>query len=232
MAKLSPHSVRLEREYHITKRLYALPEGPRYVPHAIDFISLVQDGLSALIYVDIEPMDFLYFECDNKAGYYSIAKLPFHEPLWDQNPTVFSQESLVDLPTFLSFAIETCSALQFLHENGVIHGELRPTAFQCVSHRDPNHFPIISSKIWNFGGGSKSYEEFLLKSSRWKAFMNTDDEPAIKQNDFLAQNKLSNRVSNDFCSTREFQTSLIYVSPVSFKLPHSCCVHKSVKGLR
>lgn len=260
LAKISPHSVRLEREYYVTKRLYSLPGGTKYVPNAIEYISLVQDGLAALLYADIQPNDYIYFEQHQKTNYFTLHSLTIlanNSDIWDQDVVLAPKCNEITLDVFLTFAIECCSALQFLHENGVIHGELRPSSFQCIYDVDGN----ISTKVWNFGGGLNSYEELLLTSSRWRSFMSNENNnnattpttsssfsliptppppppPPLSQqpsNYFLSDNnhhrqhsnqnnqKFSNNNNNTpnsssqnssrFYSTKEFQTSLVYVSP-------------------
>ncbi|KAF1803065.1 hypothetical protein FB192DRAFT_1421030 [Mucor lusitanicus] len=196
LAKISPHSVRLEREYYVTKRLYSLPGGTKYVPNAIEYVSLVQDGLAALLYTDIQPNDYLYFEQCQKTNYFTLHSLTLmtnNYDVWGQDVLPIPKCNDITLDVFLTFAVECCSALQFLHENGVIHGELRPSAFHCRSDGQGN----ISTKVWNFGGGLNSYEELLLTSSRWRSSTSNASTPN----------------SSRFYSPKEFQTSLVYVSP-------------------
>ncbi|CEP16554.1 hypothetical protein [Parasitella parasitica] len=266
LAKISPHSVRLEREYYITKRLYALPGGTRVVPNAIEYVSLIQDGLAALLYADIQPNDYIYFEQHHRTHYFtlhSLSMMTHSGDLWDEDTVPAPKCNEITLDMFLTFAIECCSALQFLHENGVIHGELRPSAFQCIRGADGS----ISTKVWNFGGGLNSYEELLLTSSRWRSFMSNESSssssssnPITSPNSTLSfssliptpppfpqtsgyfqsknsSNSYSNSNSNSnstnsisgssnsnssssttahssrFYSPKEFQTSLVYVSP-------------------
>lgn len=255
LAKISPHSVRLEREYYVTKRLYSLPGGTKYVPNAIEYVSLVQDGLAALLYTDIQPNDYLYFEQCQKTNYFTLHSLTLmtnNYDVWGQDVLPIPKCNDITLDVFLTFAVECCSALQFLHENGVIHGELRPSAFHCRSDGQGN----ISTKVWNFGGGLNSYEELLLTSSRWRSFMSNENSAAgsntpastttsssaastiptpppppplsLQQSSNYFQNNpyfnhktshhsstsnASTPNSSRFYSPKEFQTSLVYVSP-------------------
>lgn len=166
---------------------------------------------------------------------YSLSQLTNTTDIWDNIIQPAPQFDQMTLDEFLNFAIECCSSLQFLHENGVIHGELRPSAFQCGYTAEGK----LEAKIWNFGGGLNSYEELLLTSSRWRSFMATTDNtnsiliptppplPPIpisvrynphrvkeESNYFTeidSQQKKPN--SSRFFSPKEFQSSLVYVSP-------------------
>ncbi|KAI8372185.1 hypothetical protein BD560DRAFT_434473 [Blakeslea trispora] len=206
LAKLSPHSVRLEREYYVTKRLYSITSGEKYVPNAIEYVSLVQDGLAALLYTDIEPNDYIYFEQDLAPNYfslYNLAQLTAMTHLWqDRKPEADCNDITFEL--FLRFAIECCSTLQFLHENGVVHGELRPSAFLL---RHTNH--ELTSKIWNFGGGLNSYEELLLTTSKWRSYMSHNNHNEDLERNF----DLNTSNPSRFYSPKEFKSSLVYVSP-------------------
>ncbi|KAI8980390.1 hypothetical protein BDB01DRAFT_851685 [Pilobolus umbonatus] len=194
LAKISPHSVRLEREYYVTKRLSLLPDGKKYIAHAIDYISLVQDGLAAIIYADINPMDYFYLE-KQETKFQSLFTL---SDVWSDTLPCPPADCTMRLGEFLSFSIECCSALQFLHENGVTHGELRPSAFQYLLREDQPY-----AKVWNFGSGLRSYEDLLLTSSRWRSYMMSSTD--------LSQN--TTRKASRYYSSKEFHNSLPYISP-------------------
>lgn len=225
--------------------MHSLPGGEKFVANATEYVSLVQDGLAAIIYSNVKQSDCIYFEQDQKLRYqslYSLGQLTNAGDLWKDPPESSIPEFVnSSLDMFLDFAIECCSALQFLHENGVVHGELRPSAFQCGNTEGK-----LQVKIWNFGGGLNSYEELLLTSSRWRSFMATTDgssntnnnsliptppplppvpatsrfNPHLQDNmkeepnyfsDLTVQNRKPN--SSRFYSPKEFQTSLTFVSP-------------------
>lgn len=225
--------------------MHSLPGGEKFIANAIEYVSLVQDGLAAILYTNVKQTDYIYFEQDQKLNYhtlFSLGQLTSNVDIWKDCPeSTLPKFSNLSLDMFLDFAIECCSALQFLHENGVVHGELRPSAFQCGYGPDEK----LQVKIWNFGGGLNSYEELLLTSSRWRSFMATTDgssntnnsliptppplppvpitsryNPHLHDNlneepnyfsDMTVQNRKPN--SSRFYSPKEFQTSLIYVSP-------------------
>lgn len=151
-----------------------MPGGNKYVLNAVEYVSLVQDGLAALLYTDVQPSDCIYFQQDHKIDYhtlYSLCSLTTKQDIWTKDLEPLAKSKELTLDAFLNFAVECCSALQFLHENGVIHGELRPSAFQYVYNQESQSF---GAKVWNFGDGLHSYEELLLTTSRWKSFMSND----------------------------------------------------------
>lgn len=196
LAKISPHLIRLEREYYLSKRLH--PICPKYVPHAIEYISLSQKGLAAILYTDVQHDNFLYSK-HNYQSLYSIGTLSDNN-IWptEKKPRPCKPFTL---DIFLKFAIECCSALQFLHENSVIHGELRPSTFYC--HHDQD-LEVIETKIWNFGGGLKSYEDLLL--NRWQSLITNENSSQ--------QDKVHH--FHGLYSSKELQSSLVYISPVKY----------------
>ncbi|CAO3682903.1 unnamed protein product [Rhizopus stolonifer] len=193
LAKISPHLIRLEREYYLSKRLH--PICPKYVSHAIEYISLSQKGLAAILYTDVQHDHFFYSK-HNYQSLYSISTLSDNN-IWPTEKKPRPCKTFT-LDIFLKFAIECCSALQFLHENGVIHGELRPSTFYC--HHDQD-LEVIETKIWNFGGGLKLYEDLLL--NRWQSLINNENS--------IQQDKVHH--FHGLYSSKELQSSLVYVSP-------------------
>ncbi|KAG0187507.1 hypothetical protein DFQ28_006262 [Apophysomyces sp. BC1034] len=208
LAKLSPYAIRLEREYYIARRLYAQSDGKKHIPEVVELISLPQDGLTALIYADYGANDLTYLE-QRYFSHYRLSVSAPTSPAKEEDPTEPTNNSpsnpLFDLETFLSFAIECCSCLQFLHANGIIHGELRPSAFHWRKQQEG-----ITVKIWNFGAGLRSYEEILLTSSGWRravmAAAVQDEEGGFdRQQHRHSQSRLA--------SSKSFQNTLAYVSP-------------------
>ena len=217
LAKLSPYAIRLEREYYIARRLYSQPDGKRYIPQVVELVTLSQDGLTALIYADKGANDDLVYLEQRFFSHYrlSVSSPPLQHgrPSSPINtspiPTACSYNPLIDIHTCLKFAIECCSCLQLLHSNGIIHGELRPSAFHWHTTDDDG----ITVKIWNFGAGLKSYEDMLLTSSGWRRAV-----MAAATHDDLLDDPTILDPSSRFLptsSTRGFQHALAYVSPVS-----------------
>lgn len=224
LVKLSPYTIRLEREYYIARRLYSQPDGKRYIPQVVELVTLSQDGLTALIYADKGANDDLVYLEQRFFSHYrlSVSSPPLQQyegkaaassssPInTSPIPSSCSYNPLIDINTFLKFAIECCSCLQLLHSNGIIHGELRPSAFHWHTTEDDG----ITVKIWNFGAGLKSYEDMLLTSSGWRRAV-----MAAATHDDLLDDPTILDPSSRFLptsSTRGFQHALAYVSPVRF----------------
>lgn len=173
--------------------MHSLPGGEKFIANAIEYVSLVQDGLAAILYTNVKQTDYIYFEQDQKLNYhtlFSLGQLTSNVDIWKDCPeSTLPKFSNLSLDMFLDFAIECCSALQFLHENGVVHGELRASAFQCgyaTSGRNTNQ---LFAKVWDFGGGLNSYEELLLTSSRWRSWIS-----AANNNDAAPNGNNSNNI--------------------------------------
>ncbi|KAI7857581.1 hypothetical protein BDC45DRAFT_566037 [Circinella umbellata] len=219
LVKLSPYAIRLEREYYIARRLYAQPDGKRYIPQVIDLHSLPQDGLTALIYADKDSEDDLACLEQRYFSHYRLwvtspptstdesdSNKELKEESGEQSSTTSSATPLIDIETFLNFAVECCSCLQLLHANGIIHGELRPSAFHW--HKNDS----MTVKIWNFGAGLKSYEDILLTSSGWRRAVLA----AAAHDDILDDPALLDPLTGSFTTRsapRGFQNALAYVSP-------------------
>ena len=80
-----------------------------------------------------------------------------------------------DLCTFLRFAIKCTDCLEFIHRHGVVHGELRLSAFQWNGNDDS---PV---KMWNFGAGLKSLETYLT-SKGWRKAARNKEYTSMLQN--------------------------------------------------
>ncbi|KAG1239544.1 hypothetical protein G6F68_018532 [Rhizopus microsporus] len=70
-------------------------------------------------------------------------------------------------------------------------------------------FALLKVKIWNFGGGLKSYEDLLL--TRWRSLMADKVATTINLQDTVSA------YNNRLYSSKELQSSLVYVSPVKNK---------------
>ncbi|KAI8138755.1 hypothetical protein BJV82DRAFT_673294 [Fennellomyces sp. T-0311] len=141
VAKVSTNNLRSEREFYMSKKLYQYIEGASFLVQPLKHANL-PSGLAVSIYADEGP-----------------------------NATPFARkQNTFDLGTFLRFAIQCTSCLDFIHKHGAIHGEIRLSSFQWNgSDNDP-------VKLWNFGAGLKSFETYLTsdgwrKTARNKEFM-------------------------------------------------------------
>lgn len=80
-----------------------------------------------------------------------------------------------DIGEFLRLAIQCTDCLEFIHRHGVIHGEIRPTAFQWVD--DGNKTRL---KLWNFGSASKPLDTYLTTEG-WRRAANSKETMRILQ---------------------------------------------------
>ncbi|KAI9318740.1 hypothetical protein BX666DRAFT_2026165 [Dichotomocladium elegans] len=241
VVKLSPYATRLEREYYIAHRLLSQPDGKRYSPTVVDLVSLAKDGLTALIYLD-QTVRHIPLTTQRLFSHYRLTFDPpppfplLHETreqekesasmsspetaqLHPETPGITITSTLREVGLFLEFAIEACSCLQLLHANGIMHGEIRPSAFYWWFQEGK-----IRAKIINYGSGLRSYEDLLLTSSGWRravmaAAAHDDllDDPTILDG--------SGRNIGLQSSRNGFQNALAYVSPeqtgrTSYTLDH------------
>ncbi|CAO3647909.1 unnamed protein product [Cunninghamella blakesleeana] len=135
VAKLSYQGLRLEREYHIVKRLYGLTGSTQLLNQPIEKINLF-NGYMAIIFK---------YDGKNRLGTCQ-QNLSFNTDHYDQPPV--NDHSFMDLATFLDFAIQCCDCLEFIHKHQIVHGEIKLNAFLWPEN---NHV-----KLWNFGSGSRS----------------------------------------------------------------------------
>ncbi|KAI8141207.1 hypothetical protein BJV82DRAFT_518864 [Fennellomyces sp. T-0311] len=128
VAKLSYHTLRLEREYHIVKRLYRYADAKQHLCQPLEKIAL-PNGI-ALIFAD-----------------YGTNKLDAHQPTaLDGN----AQTPPIDIDTFLDFGIQCCNCLELVHKQQIVHGEIKLNAFLWPEKE--------TVKLWNFGAGARSLE--------------------------------------------------------------------------
>jgi len=164
IARISTHTLRLEREYHLCK-------------------SFVQTSDPECIHT-VRPIDLIRlpsYQGDNEALIVSIFESPGRnylrdlsdfrpnwlppdpdDPIRHENIENYSPNSRkqISLSTFLDFAIGASECLELLHHGlRVVHGELRHDAF---------HFNQATGtvKFINFGSGPRSFENGLT-STGW-----------------------------------------------------------------
>lgn len=166
IARVSTHSLRLEREYHTTKSLRQTSDPS--CAHIVVQIELVrlpaQEG-------DPGPLVAFIFE---SPGPNHLKELVNFGPAWytgserpkssrDSIPTsTYSPGEHIPLPTFLEFAIGASECLELLHHGPkTVHGEIRADAF---------HFNQETGtvKLINFGSGRRSFENGLT-SAGWSS---------------------------------------------------------------
>lgn len=79
----------------------------------------------------------------------------------EQNNILRSYDTLAALSVkdFLQFAVRACYCLEFIHSQGIIHGEIRPDALLWSS--------VDQVRLFPFGSGVRSWES-ALSSENWK----------------------------------------------------------------
>ncbi|KAL8691027.1 MAG: hypothetical protein Q9218_003665 [Villophora microphyllina] len=168
IARVSTHSLRLEREYHL-KKAFIQTSDPE-CNHTVRLIGLVRlptrqsdSGPLAVEIFESPGRNYLRDLTDFGPAWY-ISKQ--HSPGGAEDirdvytPTV--ARGKLSLPTFLDFAIGASESLELLHHGlKVVHGEIRADAF---------HFNQATGvvKIVNFGSGPRSFEHAGgLTSAGW-----------------------------------------------------------------
>ncbi|KAI7851131.1 hypothetical protein BDC45DRAFT_572219 [Circinella umbellata] len=146
VAKLSYHTLRLEREYHIVKRLYRYADAKQLLCQPLEKLSL-PNGLIALIFADYGT---------NRLDSYQPTTLiqQGDKPMNDDKPV-----PPLDIDKFLDFAIQCCNCLELVHKQQIVHGEIKLNAFLWPEKE--------TVKIWNFGSGARSLETNLT-SEGWR----------------------------------------------------------------
>ena len=164
IARISTHTLRLEREYHLC-RSFVQTSDPDCI-HTVRLIDLVRlpshqgDGEALIVSIFESPgrnylRDLLDF------GPHWLPPDPNSSEKYDNiekdDPQPGKQ---ISLSTFLDFAIGASECLELLHHGlRVVHGELRHDAF---------HFNQVTGtvKIINFGSGPRSFQNGLT-STGW-----------------------------------------------------------------
>ncbi|OBZ88971.1 Peroxide stress-activated histidine kinase mak2 [Choanephora cucurbitarum] len=206
VAKVSPNSLRLEREYYIMKRLYQLGDGSSFLVRPLEYIHL-PSGLTIVIYAD-EGQNYLEYNkrhsedsiilhrnvhsdkassisSENSINFYEERRRAQNKPTFDNDlvqplpsaglPAILNGGPAFDLGTFLRFAIKCTDCLEFIHRNNVVHGEIRLSAFQWTGEDSAR------VKVWNFGSGSRSLENYLT-SEGWRKTATNKESMGLLQN--------------------------------------------------
>ncbi|KAI9491307.1 hypothetical protein BDB00DRAFT_833957 [Zychaea mexicana] len=197
VAKASTDSLRFEREFFIMKKLYQYKDGPSYIVRPLEYINM-PSGLTVVIYADEGTRylqqqqnavdDTSSSTVSGSEDYSSTgtsspwirqrsskpevrpSSTPAGQGCFDESgsegggaPTNSSNNlPSFDLCTFLRFAIKCCSALDYIHKHNCTHGEISLQSFQWDG---TDEGPV---KLWSFGSGSKSMEQYLLTSEGWR----------------------------------------------------------------
>ena len=160
VARISTHTLRIEREYHLCKSFIQTSDPDcAHTVRPLDLVRLPNhQGDEASLVVSV-------FESPGRNYLKDLLDLgpAFLAPRLSDGKDVFETSdarSPVSLSTFLDFAIGACECLELLHHGlRVVHGELRADAFHF--NRDNGVVRLI-----NFGSGARSFEHELT-SSGW-----------------------------------------------------------------
>jgi len=164
IARVSTHTLRLEREYHLCKSFMQTSD-PNCI-HTVRLIDLIRlpthqgDGEALIVSIFESPgRNYLRDLLDFGSYWFPPDHDSFenHETIENDNPDSKKQ---IALSTFLDFAIGASECLELLHHGlRVVHGGLRHDAF---------HFNQTTGavKLINFGSGPRSFENGLT-STGW-----------------------------------------------------------------
>ena len=164
IARISTHTLRLEREYHLC-RSYMQISDPDCI-HTVRLIDLIKlpsqqgDGEALIVSIFESPgRNYLRDLSDFGPDW-----LPLHPDNFQSQENIENDDpgfgKHISLSTFLDFAIGASECLELLHHGlRAVHGELRHDAF---------HFNQVTGavKLINFGSGPRSFENGLT-STGW-----------------------------------------------------------------
>ncbi|KAI9259730.1 hypothetical protein EDC94DRAFT_542589 [Helicostylum pulchrum] len=210
VAKVSPNSLRLEREYYIMKRLFQLGDGSSFIVRPLEYIHL-PSGLSVVIYTD-EGQNYLDpkrpFEDLTKYSTFSDRGSSISGSEYDDNKTIkrqmqyhnrqvennqMSNNNITDY-----YYQSATSGLPTVGPKFDLSTFLR-FAIKCTDclefiHRNNVvHGEVRLSafqwsgddsarvKMWNFGSGTKTLETYLT-SEGWRKTANNKESMDLLQN--------------------------------------------------
>ncbi|KAI0090021.1 histidine kinase [Irpex rosettiformis] len=165
-------SMCIEREAHILERLCATTEGSSITLRMIDFFSIPKNNGDCVVLLLIHPgLNLLgrYFP-PSKVNSLLLADVSRVRPpsshgdvyMMGQEEPEYIEEmepmEVMDLATFLEFAIQATKAVQMIHSHGLIHREVRANAFHLNSHSG-----LV--RLVHFGNRAVSLEQFGVPST-------------------------------------------------------------------
>jgi serine/threonine protein kinase len=165
VARISTHILREERAFSITKSLIKNvdPEG-RHIVRPIDIVRLnaLQGDKGSLIVCIFEypgSLNYLSKVIDYGPAWYRSRKNGDKLESYHNN---FQPTKVVDLQSFLDFAIGATECIEILHHGQrIVHGEIRADAFHM--NEETRRVKLIS-----FGSGLRTFEHGLT-SVGWSA---------------------------------------------------------------
>ncbi|KAF8167825.1 hypothetical protein B0H34DRAFT_645007 [Crassisporium funariophilum] len=184
LAKIAPAqsngSMCLEREAHILGRMASSPDGYSTTLRMIDFFKMLRENGDCVVLVLVHPglnllgrylppskiNDLLLADVSRvrpTSSHGDVYMLGIEEPDLAEEMEAFD---IMDLASFLEFAIQATHCLEALHKAGVVHREVRANAFHLNSHSGfvrLVHFGNRAISLENFGSPSslvlRAYEE-------------------------------------------------------------------------
>ncbi|THH17217.1 hypothetical protein EW146_g3550 [Bondarzewia mesenterica] len=174
LAKIAPAhtnaSVCLEREAHILGRIQASSEAMSTTIRFIDFLSMSRTNGDCVVLLLVHPGPNLLgrYLPSSKVNDLLLAeeisiKAPLQSDIYmtDVGDLDLLDESnnvdIMDLATFLEFAIQATHCLEMMHKIGIIHREVRANAYHINAHSGVVrlvHFGNRSVSLEKFGGPS------------------------------------------------------------------------------
>ncbi|KAK5168940.1 Chk1 protein kinase [Saxophila tyrrhenica] len=159
VARVSVHSLRLEREYKVLQKLVAESDPEcRHVVRPLQFVRL-----PARQHGDV-PMAVSLVEAPGKSVLHELVEFGPNFYAGSPDSPQIQRQGQFPLLMFLDFAIGACESLEILHHGQeLVHGEIRPDAFHF--HKDTCVVRMI-----NFGSGARSFERGLT-SAGWASLV-------------------------------------------------------------
>ena len=165
IARVSTHTLREERAYHICKSLTRSldPDGSHLV-RSIDIVRLSgeqEDEVPICVSIFEHPgSNYLTKVIDYGPAWYSARRCGDRHEARQAVP--FTLEESVSLQIFLDFAIGAAECLETFHGQQIVHGEIRGDAFHM-------NLETGRVRVMNFGSGLRTFEHDLT-SMGWSVF--------------------------------------------------------------
>ncbi|KIY45235.1 dual-domain HisK/Mak2 protein kinase [Fistulina hepatica ATCC 64428] len=177
LAKIAPAhsngSMCLEREAHILGRLAKTPDGTTTALRMIDFFAIPKENGDVVVLLLVHPglNTLAHYLPPSKVNDLLLADVPHlrtsqyggdvymvgvDDPLSEINDETESFD-IMDLASFLEFAIYSTHCLEVIHKAGIFHREVRANAFHLNAHSGLVrlvHFGNRSISLENFGSPS------------------------------------------------------------------------------
>ncbi|TRM62878.1 histidine kinase [Schizophyllum amplum] len=172
LAKIAPAqsngSMCLEREAHILAKMSTFPEGNTTTLRMIDFFTIPKDAGDVVVLLLAHPglnllsrhlppskiNDLLLSEVmPASTAFGDVYMMGIEEPDLEEIESL----EIIDLASFLEFAVQSTHCLEIAHKAGVFHREVRANAFHLNSHSGLVrlvHFGNRAVSLENFGSPS------------------------------------------------------------------------------